>query len=149
MLPKFNFNLKLPKGVIPGPVDVLPPGTTIAPEPPEQLQEPPPDRVEPGLTHWMRPPQGQQMEDGTMPGEEGYVDPHAGAMEEWLDIDKGPTGGFRPDGTAILHSDSEGLLAGEGDERRSGGYGKKRVGEQSRKQMNLTGQRGNSILTER
>ena len=29
----------------------------------------------------------------------------------------------------------------------SGGYGKKRVGEQSRGQMNLTGSRGSSILT--
>ena len=29
----------------------------------------------------------------------------------------------------------------------SGGYGKKRVGEESRKQMNLTGNRRSSILT--
>lgn len=35
----------------------------------------------------------------------------------------------------------------EGDETAGGGYGKKRVGEQSRGQMNLTGSQGRSILT--
>ena len=42
--------------------------------------------VRPGLTYWMRPPQDTPMEDGTMPGEAGYIDPHAGAMEEWMNI---------------------------------------------------------------
>ena len=41
-----------------------------------------------------------------------------------------------------------GLVQEESNERRSGGYGKKRVGEQSRKQMNLTsGSNRSSILT--
>ena len=38
------------------------------------------------LTYWMRPPEDSPMEDGTMPGEEGYIDPHAAAMEEWRNI---------------------------------------------------------------
>ena len=76
-----------------------------------------------GQTFWMRPPQGQPMEDGTMPGEEGYVDPHAEAMEQWLDIDK--QGSFGPGGKAPLHSDKKygkgkGQLAAEGASPKSG-----------------------------
>jgi len=92
----------------------------------------------PRNTYWMKPPQGTEMEDGTQLGEAGYVDPHEETMAEWEDIDKGSTGGFRADGTAILHSDSSSA---------GGGYGKKRKGEQSRGQMNLTGSQGSSILT--
>jgi len=112
------------------------------------------DVVQPPLTHWIRPPQGMEMEDGTQMGESGYVDPHAETMTEWENIDKGSTGGFRPDGTAILHSDPDSAhsialaKAGAADaSTEGGGYGKKRIGQESRGQMNLTGSRGNSILT--
>ena len=79
--------------------------------------------VQPGLTYWMRPPQGQNMDDGTQMGEEGYIDPHAGAMEGWLDIDK--QGSFGPDGKAPLHSDKKygkgvGQLAADGASPKSG-----------------------------
>ena len=147
MLPKFNFKKVLNEVTATRP--------NILPQAPKPLNDPPAETVEPGLTHWMRPPQGQNMDDGTQMGEEGYIDPHAGAMEEWLDIDKGPTGGFRPDGTAILHSDPDSahslsLLSGDSDSGSGeGGYGKKRVGEQSRKQMNKTGSRTSSLLTGR
>ena len=113
------------------------------------------DVVQPPLTHWIRPPQGMEMEDGTQMGESGYVDPHAATMTEWENIDKGPTGGFRPDGTAILHSDPDSAhslnLLGDANSSDSstqgGGYGKKRKGQESRREMNLTGSRGSSILT--
>lgn len=99
-------------------------------------------------THWMRPPQGTATEEGLMPGDPGYVDPHAEAMTEWKDIDKGKTGGFRPDGTVILHSDPDSAhslsLAAQSE---GGGYGKKRKAEMSRGQMNLTGSKGSTILT--
>ena len=114
----------------------------------------------PVRTYWMKPPQNQNMEDGTQLGEAGYVDPHEETMAEWEDIDKGSTGGFRADGTAILHSDpdsagsvgllesgSSGLLGESGSSSIGGGYGKKRKGDQSRGQMNLTGSQGSSILT--
>lgn len=114
-----------------------------------------PNVVPTGITTWARPPQGQAMDDGTMPGDPNYVDPHAEAMATWNNIDKGPTGGFRPDGTAIMHSDPDSahslsLLSedsGSGSGSGEGGYGKKRVGEQSRKQMNLTGRHKSTILT--
>jgi len=122
------------------------------------------ESVEPGLTYWIRPPEGMEMEDGTQMGEKGYVDPHAGTMAEWEDIDKGSTGGFRPDGTTIMHSDADSAatanaalelnqanqsaIAGTSNSSTGeGGYGKKRKGDQTRKQMNLTGSRGSSILT--
>ena len=71
----------------------------------KQEEEKKPDTVQPGLTYWMRPPQDQPMDDGTMPGEAGYIDPHAGAMEAWKDIDK--QGTFGPGGRAPLHSDKK------------------------------------------
>ena len=83
------------------------------------------DAVQPGLTYWMRPPQGQNMDDGTQMGEDGYIDPHAGAMEEWEDIDKGASGGFRPDGSVKLHSQkkygqAKGVMAKDGSAPKSG-----------------------------
>ena len=106
-------------------------------------------------TTWMRPPQGTATDEGLMPGDPGYVDPHAEVMKEWEDIDKNPmTGGFRPDGTVILHSDPDSahslnLLnnANSSASTEAGGYGKKRKAEISRGQMNLTGSKGSSILT--
>ena len=71
----------------------------------EVEEEEKPDTVQPGLTYWMRPPEGQPMDDGTMPGAAGYIDPHAGAMEAWKDIDK--QGTFGPGGRAPLHSDKK------------------------------------------
>ena len=71
----------------------------------KQEEEEKPDTVQPGLTYWMRPPEGQPMDDGTMPGDAGYIDPHAGAMEAWKDIDK--QGTFGPGGRAPLHSDKK------------------------------------------
>ncbi len=57
-------------------------------------------------------------------------------------------------GQALIDSNDEvdkrfglGAYAGADTGSRVGGYGKKRVGEQSRGQMNLTGSRGSSILT--
>ena len=41
------------------------------------------------------------------------------------------------------------LLSGGKSEGRSGGYGKKRIAEQSRRQMNLTGSSRSSLITER
>jgi len=40
-----------------------------------------------------------------------------------------------------------GLTGGDDFETEGGGYGKKRLGENSRGQMNLTGSQGSSILT--
>jgi hypothetical protein len=44
-------------------------------------------------------------------------------------------------------ADRVAMLGQKGGVGLGGGYGKKRVGEQSRKQMNLTGNSGRSILT--
>ena len=135
MLPRFNFNFNRP------PKDSIPePTANILPPAPEPSNDPPAETVEPGLTHWMRPPEGPEYQD---------------AMDAWNDIDKTGTGGFRPDGTAILHSDPDSaqslsLLSGDSDSGSGeGGYGKKRVGEQSRKQMNKTASRTSSLLTGR
>ena len=87
------------------------------------------EKVRAGLTYWMRPPQGAQTDDGLLPGDEDYVDPHANAMEQWRGI------------AAREYGDQSGLSAV------GGGYGKKRKGEESRGQMNLTGSQGSSILT--
>ena len=168
----------------PDPPIVKPPKTTIAPKRPDPLPTKPPAVVAPPLTTWMRPPQGTATDEGLMPGDPGYVDPHAGVMAEWEDIDKGSTGGFRPDGTVILHSDPDSahslnnnanssastdtenssastdtenalgqslLTSSKSGVSRSrsvgGGYGKQRVAEQSRKQMNHTFGRSRSLLT--
>ena len=46
--------------------------------------------------------------------------------------------------------DKDGIkTTGGGAEGRQGGYGKKRIAEQSRKQMNLTGSSKSTLLTER
>ena len=92
------------------------------------------EKVRVGLTHWMRPPEGQPTEEGLIPGDAGYVDPHAEAMEEWRGIDK--QGSFGPDGEAPLKGRRG--IAGVG---RVGG----RVAPQGRKQM-VTGSTSGTIL---
>ena len=73
-------------------------------------------RVRP-RTFWMRPPEDTPMEDGTMPGEAGYIDPHAGAMEDWRNIDKQGTGGEYDPNT---YSKGAGQLSPEGSVPMSG-----------------------------
>jgi len=115
--------------------------------------------VAPPLTTWMRPPTGTATDDGLMPGDDGYVDPHAETMDEWEDIDKNETGGFRPDGTAILHSDPDSahslsLLSSASQREEEGGNyqgtGRKHrgTGIRARLAANKTQGQSATILTE-
>ncbi len=137
-----------------------PPKTTIAPKRPDPLPTKPPAVVAPKpKTTWMRPPIGTATDDGLMPGDEGYVDPHAETMADWNNIDKNSTGGFRPDGTAILHSDPDSahslslLSSASQREEESGNYqgtGRKHrgTGNRARLAANKTQGQSATLLTE-
>jgi len=70
------------------------------------------------LTYWMRPPQGAQTEEGLLPGDEGYIDPHAAAMEEWRNIPyrQGTGAEYGPN----KYSKGVGTSAAEGSAPKSG-----------------------------
>ena len=140
------------------PEGAVKPTSTIAPKWPDPLPTNPPEVALKPKTHWMRPPQGTATDEGLMPGDEGYVDPHAEAMAEWEDIDKGSTGGFRPDGTAILHSDPDSahslslLTSASQREEERGNYqgtGKKHrgTGDRARLAANKTQGQSATLLT--
>ena len=84
----------------------------------EVEEEEKPDTVQPGLTYWMRPPEGAQTEEGLMPGDAGYIDPHAGAMEEWRNIPykQGTGAEYGPN----TYSQGAGQLSPEGSAPMSG-----------------------------
>jgi len=124
MLPRFNFKRPLNEVTATKPF--------ILPQAPKPLNDPPPaeplmyDEPVPGSAD-----DGEMMLPDPISPLISYDEPVPGSVED----DEMYTPGFiRP------HSNSKTGGA-------SGGYGKKRVGEESRKQMNLTGNRRSSILT--
>jgi len=141
---------------------MMPPFKSILTEYPQQNTKaappaPPPANLKPedepqiapaqNQTTWMRPPTGTATEEGLMPGDDGYVDPHAETMEEWEDINKQK--GFKPDGSVYLHSESE---SGRGEEEGGNyqGTGKKHrgTGDRARLAANKTQGQSATILTE-
>jgi|10_taG_2_1085330.scaffolds.fasta_scaffold06489_3 hypothetical protein len=119
-----------------------PPPANLKPE-----DKPPIAPAQNNNTYWMRPPTGTATEEGLMPGDDGYVDPHAETMNEWEDINKQK--GFKPDGSVYLHSESE---SGRGEEEGGNyqGTGKKHrgTGDRARLAANKTQGQSATILTE-
>ena len=151
MLPKFgmfNFNFpKVPKDSIPGPTDSVPiGGPSILPPAPKPLDDPPPDSVPiGGGTSGGVPPRPRQS------------DPNQPDYETQEEYDAWAGGGVPHYGVNQPQVETEeereirlaGLAGSSNASTGGGGYGKKRVAEDSRGQANLTGSRRSSLLTGR